>query len=453
MEQAAYAAEAEASAPYDTVDSAGVRKSSILTLSSRPSPLKPGKTRTDRSQGTADAAGVDWSDGRRSSCTESGKSWGNSGENDVPDYARSPMAIAFTSAVDQGELRLSTPGESGDGPVETPTSKPRGSSPFKPNPGPVYIPSSASERYPPVKSTQLKGDHTPSPSPTNPFMYQRRRSGSYVDSAAKYSPSPIRGSPSPVKDKVALLEQKRRSPVRESRTSPSPESAGKVRDLVALYDSGGASPAPRKKHLLLDVSKAQQNDSGTFESMLNLQVSSPVVLQRSVSVVEVQSPVNVLKPPSFELEDDSEVLKEDKLFESVQSEKTNGSKVSDSPEFSVDGGSAERSLPESLKALDFNDSAVEEDEDLDEARKPVEEELIVKKTADEVDRSLVGSSFDRSADSTFDERQVSAGESAPPEYNIVEPESITNNELVLDIEGDDENSEARDGKNKATTAS
>ncbi len=309
---------------FDTVDGAcpgqadreaaeviHARKSTALTLSSRGSPIKkPNSSRVDS------ARGEDFGSGDRLK---------GPAQSDDPSYRRSPIAIAFASAMKSGEFSVENKSGSGDATPQKSivralreelvekeaaavNSKQK---PFRPTPGPIYMPASA-EYHPPIRSSLMKNDSVKDSPVKSPFLLIKRRSQSYVDSAARYSPSPVKGSPSPVKEKISQLEQK--TVVQGSRAvSPCPVAGTKVKELVARFDpdsptANRCSQSPLK--LNLKAVDELQLEPSSFESTLNLQVTSPQVLQKSVCVMEMDSPVKVLKAYKSSEDKSSDVGKE-----------------------------------------------------------------------------------------------------------------------------------------------
>ena len=339
----------------------------------------------------------------------------------------SPMAVAFESAIASGEYQIKS-NEDRNSKKYTPRTlsdeikqdeKPNANAGnlsdtqatvFTPDAGPIYMPTSA-ERHPPIRSTQMRSECQNCPrSPGGSLvLLQRRKSQNYVDSAARYSPSPAKGSPSPVKDKVLQLEQ-RKSPAKEEiATPPGMPSRTKVKQLAAQLVAAVQGTPP--KHLpKLDVKAAQALQLEThdikaaqalhfepskFESTLNLQVTSPRFQQKAVCVVEVSSPVKVLKPQC--LTDRSGDCVDEQVRIVCKSNKKYRNKEQTLPECSF--------VFSEPVPVEIND----DDNSENESHQTVEEELTVKAVASEANNSLVSSINDQSvvSDTTFDDSRNS----------------------------------------------
>ena len=301
-----------------------------------------------------------------------------------PLHKRSPMAVAFSNALDSGEYK---PGRS-----EGSTQKKRkDESPFVKvttpvstvSPGPIYMPHSASgEHHMPIRSSQMRTESGKSPgSPGGSIVLFPRRSQTYVDSAVRYSPSPAKGSPSPVKDKIFQIKNCQE---KERAAILSPPSRTKVKQLAAqLVAAVQATPQRPKVDIKAAQAYASQQEnerSLQFKSKLNLQVNSPRCQEKTVSVMHITNPSKALKVES----------KDDSIRESSGRKKKIKSK--DLPHFNF-------TFSEPL-SVELNDQEGSDTEDCEEL-----EEVIVKSSAREDNSSLGSTINDQSvtSDTTFDD--------------------------------------------------
>ena len=303
-----------------------------------------------------------------------------------PVYKRSPMAVAFSNAIDSGEYEPRRD--------ESSTKIRKDASPFvkvttpvsTASPGPIYMPHTA-EHHMPIRSSQMRTESGKSPrSPGGSIVLVPRRSQTYVDSAVRYSPSPAKGSPSPVKDKIFQIEN---CPEKEKPTIVSPPSRTKVKQLAAQLVAAVQATPPRPK---VDIKAAQvyaaqqENEKSLqFKSKLNLQVNSPRCQEKTVSVVHIASPLNSLKPDS----------KDENTSKSSGRKKKIKSK--NLPDFSF-------TFSEPL-SVEVNDQEGSDTEDCEAV-----EEVIVKSCVGEDNSSLGNTINDQSvtSDTTFDDSRNSS---------------------------------------------
>ena len=266
---------------------------------------------------------------------------------------------------------------------------------FTPNAWPIYMPPSA-QHHPQVRSTQMQTESHNSPrSPrASIVLLQRRKSQTYVDSAARYSPSLAKGSPSPVKDQIVQLEQRGSSAKEEVVTPPGQPSRTKVKQLAAQLVAAvqGTSPKCPPK---LDIKAAQvlQCESSKFESTLNLQVTSPRFQQKTVCVVEVPTPVKVLEPRCLTDQTDSS-------GDTVMDINTPNQKHPKKRENGLPECSFVFSKPKPVEVKDIGDLSD------DESHETVEEEII-KTVATDANNSLISNDQSVVSDTTFDDSRNS----------------------------------------------
>ena len=372
-----------------------------------------------------------------------------------PGYRKTPIAVAFAEAEAKGEIKSPakernpfdaefarvnrqspaarvidsesrnerSPGKIGSTGKSPAKPTDDGVDPtFKPTPGPIYMPKTP-DCYPPIRSTELRSSEKKpqSPRPTIP-----RRSQSYVESAAAAECSPCKSDISSLRGSASTLA----SPAIDFRGDAYPEAERPslnvkqiAQKLIDAVQAPFVSPSKQKVDVYAvtdgkshEEREAEKKEQEKYESTLRLEVSSPRVLQRSVSVVEVTtSPVkpSPTKPvqtrsPRGNLVDRfaggdnlvsspqrSRSGKKEKRNEEIDKENEN---IISSPQRSRSGKKESENKKSSQKKPQFNFTfseplSVDVNVSLSSAgsMESVEEEMIVKTQASDANNSLVKS--------------------------------------------------------------